>query len=97
MAVIETDDTRAVHLCTRAEAFKLLAASTGRQWFVRVGTFLVTEKEGDTMRGFENSASVAVSRKLARKAIDDLLSEGFEKRGARLKITIMSNVAFVGM
>lgn len=81
-------DTRfKTQLCTRKEAFAIINKSKGKTLFVRGATFLETSRDGDVRRGFDDqSANIMVSKPAARKYVEDILTVGFEARGARIKI-----------
>lgn len=64
----------------------------GRQIAIHAGCWLPTT-EG---RGFDSMAIVPVSFDVAVKFINDLLKGPLGDKGAKIKITVASNLVFVG-
>lgn len=91
------DSVRPAVLHNRESAFALVRRAKGKTFFVRGGAFLVTEVvDGENKRGFDMMCFIAVSRKAATKYIEDIYSEGFERRGARINIAESDSCLFIG-
>jgi hypothetical protein len=75
---------------TRAEAYSLIKNADGRVRFqLKVSAFLPIPEELDensANMGFEGCTFISVSREVALKVSQELLSETLERRGGRLRI-----------
>lgn len=73
------------HIVTLTEARKLIAGIKGKKSFgLMARSFMPTTED----RGFEGSACVKVTQAAFLKALESMLADPFERKGARLRLWV---------
>lgn len=76
---------KTAHIVTLAEARKIVAGIRGKKTFSLMARgFMPTTED----RGFEGSASIIVTKAQFLKALESMLAEPFEAKGARLRLFV---------
>jgi hypothetical protein len=91
--VKELREGEILELCTKARAHMLVRKyRRSHTFFLHIGVILPVNES----QFFPGSTCLRLSRKMAMKAVDDVLSPALEERGARIRVNVYDRFVFIG-